>query len=162
MGISRLRALLEKKALEEDIQFIIPHPLLPPRFREICGDCNMILLLDRDLTIHVRWEGERLSEHHPLTKGATRRLIGEVLRKAKEYRRELEVFGRFVDELAEEPFDDDRYEIIRLPKDPPRAEREASNDTEDSVIEIPAVIPLGPSRRSLCVGGSTPLPEWDW
>ncbi len=162
MRISRLRALLEKKALEEDIQFIIPHPLLPPRFREICGGCNMILLLDRDLTIHVRWEGERLAEHHPLTKGATRRLIREVLRKAREYRRELEVFGRFIDQQGEEPFDDDRYEIIRLPKDPPKAEREASNDTEDSVIEIPAVIPLGSSRQSLCVGGSTPLPEWYW
>lgn len=162
MGISQFRALLEKKALEDDIQFTIPHPLLPPRFREICEDRNMILLLDQDLTIHVRWEGERMSEHHPLTKGATRRLIREVLRKAKEYRRDLEIFARFVDQKAEEPFDDDRYELIRLPRDPPKAVRPILVDKKDSVMEIPAVIPLGPSKTSLCVGGDNPFPDWDW
>ncbi len=160
MGISRLRVLLEEKATEEDIQFIIPHPLLPPRFREICEDRNMVLLLDTDMTIHVRWEGERMSEHHPLTRGATRRLVREVLRKATAYRRELEVYARFVDRWAEEPFDDDRYEGVRFPKPPPPAVNGAVEEEES--VEISAVMDVAPRKAPLSVGGTSPMPKWDW
>ncbi len=157
MGVSQLRTLLNKKALEEDVLFTIPHPFLPPRFREICENRNMLLLLDRDMTIHVRWEGERMSEHHPLTKGGARRLIREVLRKARDYRRELEVYARFLESKAGEPFDDDRYECGRLFKPAPPAEIETPE-----VKEISAVVKLGPRQIGFCVGGSSPMPEWDW
>ena len=163
MGISRLRALLEDMALEEDIQFTIPHPFLPPRFREICENQNMLLLVDQDLTIHVRWEGARMAEHYPLTKGATRRLIREVLRKMKEYRRDVEVYARFIEHHAEEPLDDERYEAIRGTKDPPLAEKEDEDDTKDEVVEIAATVALGtPAEMPASMGGSSPLPEWDY
>lgn len=162
MGISRLRALLEKVALEEDIQFTIPHPFLPPRFRKVCKNRNMLLLLDRDMTIHVRWEGERMSEHRPLTKGATRRLVREVLRKMKGYRIELGIYARFIERWAEEPFNDDRYESIQRAPDPPKAEKEVPKDPVSTGTEISANIELELSEMPQNVGGSSPLPDWNW
>ncbi len=158
MGISQLRALLERKASLDNLQFIIPYPLLPPRFREISEDRNMILLVDLDLTTHVRWEGERMVEHHPLSKGEVRRLMREVGRNISNYRQDLEVYARFIDSRCEEPFDDKRYEAFRLPKPTPDAEQKG---TEPTMTEIIAGISLEPSKATV-VGGESPFPEWDY
>jgi len=122
---------------------ILPHPLLPPRFQDLSEDRNMILSLDQDLTLHVRWEGARIHEHHPLTPGAVNRLVKEVLRNMSKYRKDLEIFNRFVRQTAEQPFEDDR------PLDPyhfkerelPPAEKIAEEE-EDHTIEITADVRL--------------------
>ena len=71
----------------------------------------MLLLFDRDMTLHIRWEGSRLHEHSPLTPRAAMRLLREVARNMTKYRRELHVFSRFIDEIGEAPFEDPRYEL---------------------------------------------------
>jgi hypothetical protein len=155
VGISRLRALLEQRATVEDLQFIIPHPFLPPRFRKISQDRNMILLVDADLTIHVRWEGTRLAEHHPLTREAAQHLVREVLRNMKAYRRELEVYSRFLGSWAEQPLGDKRYELPRWPTEPPKAWQE---EAEDTVTEVTAIVPLELEELT-ALGGESPFPS---
>jgi len=163
VGKSRLREILERKAIEEDLQFLIPHPFLPPRFRRISENRNMILLIDQELTAHVRWEGARLAEHHPLTVGATRQLIREVMRNMTRYRRELGIYGRFIEEYTEEPFDDERYESFRLVKELPTAVLDKTKETakETDVVELKASLLAGTSACS-SMGGESPFPEWDW
>lgn len=70
----------------------------------------MVLVLDRDLCLHVRWEGARRHEHHPLTPKAAVRLVKEVLQNMTKYRREIDVFSRFIEEFGEQPFEDPRLE----------------------------------------------------
>ena len=112
----------------------------------------MILFLDQDLTLHVRWEGARIHEHHPLTPGAVNRLVKEVLRRMSQYRKDLEIFNRFVRQNAERPFEDDR------PLDPYHfKERELPPagkivEEEDRTIEITADIHL-PAE----LGGEGPM-----
>lgn len=163
MRKSQLRETLERKAIEEDLQFLIPYPFLPPRFRNISENRSMILLIDQELTIHVRWEGARLAEHHPLTVGATRQLIREVMRNMARYRRELRVYSRFIEGYAEEPFEDQRYEAFRLIKKLPTAVRDETKktDMEADTIELKAKLLAGTSACSN-MGGESPLPEWDW
>jgi len=150
---SPLRKLLEEEAGWEEFQMIIPHPFLPPRFQNLSENRNMILLLDRDMTLHVRWEGSRIHEHHPLTPGAVNRLVKEVLRKMSKYRGELEVFNRFIQRNAEQPFDDPRaLDPIRFKvrKLPPAGKIE---EKEDTAIEVTARIQL-PSPE---LGGESPM-----
>ncbi len=158
MRISQLRALLEREAGQENLQFVIPHPLLPPRFREISEDRNMILLVDLDMTVHVRWEGERMVEHHPLSTGAVRRLMREVRRNISDYRRDLEIYARFIDSECEAPFDDERYEAYRLPEPAPVAEQEG---TKVPVTEITAELFLE-LEKARAGGGESPFPDWDY
>lgn len=162
MGISRLRALLERRAGFEDLQFVIPHPLLPPRFRKVSRSRNMVLLIDTDLTLHVRWEGEQMCEHCPLTKGAARQLVREVLQNMKAYRRELAVYARFIEDCAEQPSDDHRYELPRLPRELPTApQEETKGPEEDPEVEVVATVLLEPSG-DVALGGENPLPEWNY
>ncbi len=123
----------------------------------------MLLLVDQDLTIHIRWEGARLAEHHPLTVGATRQLIREVMRNMARYRRELGVYGRFIETYAEEPFDDQRYESFRLPKKPPKAvlDRSGESIAEGTAVKLEANLLFGTSAYSE-MGGESPFPELSW
>ncbi len=113
----------------------------------------MILFLDQDMTLHVRWEGARIHEHHPLTPGAVNRLVKEVLRNMSKYRKDLEVFNRFIQQNAEQPFEDDRpldpfhYKGRELPPAEKIAEKE-----EDHTIEVTANIQL-PAE----LGGENPI-----
>jgi hypothetical protein len=119
----------------------------------------MVLLLDIDMTAHVRWESEQLAEHHPLTPGEVRRLIREVLRNMKIYRRELEVLGRFTEQKAERPFKEKRYEAPRWPRELPAAPQEEIQ--EEEVTEITATVVSEPSK-TLALGGESPLPDLEW
>ena len=133
---SPLKALLEKEAGWEEFQMIIPHPFLPPRYRELSKNRNMVLLLDRDMTLHIRWEGSRLHEHHPLTPRAAQRLVREALDRMSKYRRELQVFSRFCGQNAEQPFEDLRaLDPLRLKeREMPSAQLE--EEEEDEIVEI--------------------------
>ena len=101
----------------------------------------MILLLDTDMTLHVRWEGARFYGHHPLTPRAAQRLIQEVLGYMSQYRRELKVFSRFIEQVGEEPFDDPRAGVDT---EPVREEElpSASRVEEDRTIEIGAEVEI--------------------
>ena len=160
---SPLREALEAEAGWEEFQMIIPHPFLPPRFQNLAKGRNMILLLDRDMTLHIRWEGARMHEHHPLTPGAVRRLMKEVFTRMTKYRRELQVFSKFVDENAEQPFDDPRApDPLRWKeREMPVAAKEEPEE-EDEAIEVTAHIEVGVSEqleaeRMLNRGGESPM-----
>jgi hypothetical protein len=151
--LSRLRKSLNEDAGMGDFEFIIPHPFLPPRFRKLKENQNLILLMDQDLTIHVRWEGSRHHEHHPLTPRAAQRLIQECLTYMKEYRRDVQVFSRFIGEMGEQPFDDPR------PLDPARFQKpqEATAPKEQSqkiFSEVEMSVEIDRSE----LGGENPLP----
>ena len=147
--ISPLRERLEEDAGWEAFQMIIPHPFLPPRFRELARERNMILLLDQDMTLHIRWEGARMHEHHPLTPGAVRRLIKEVLRYMTQYRRELKVLARFIDGFAEMPFEDDRpLDPIQWPKKKGlTCAFLEEKEEEDQSIEVGAEVEIVKEKR---------------
>lgn len=144
-----LAELLEEDCGLKDFHLILPHPLLPPRFREKSEQRNMILLLDRELTLHVRWEGARMHEHWPLTPAEAVRLIREVLSRLTIYRQELNTFSRFVAEAAEQPFEAKRFDAYE----------------EEVSVPSPALrTPQQVSRffmpsRVLEMGGESPLPD---
>ena len=151
--ISRLRKSLNEDAGIGDFEFIIPHTFLPPRFRKLKEKQNLILLLDQDLTLHVRWEGSRHHEHHPLTPRAAQHLARECLAYMRKYRRELQVFSRFIGEMGVQPFDDPR------PLDPARLEepKEAvAPKKETRRILRGAEMPVEIGQSDL--GGESPLP----
>lgn len=115
----------------DEISFTIPHVFLPPRFKEMSKNRNMILFMDTDTVMNVRWEGARQDEHHPLTPGACRRLFKECISNMKKYRKDLDAFARFVDGEAENPFWDPRTNS--LTKD--REEKPASSVEEGTKKE---------------------------
>lgn len=155
----KFRALLEKVSGDEEIEFIIPHPFLPPRYQELANNSNMILVLDRDMTLHVRWEGARLLEWHSITPGESRRIVASVLRNLEKYREEIKAFGRFVDERAEMPFEDPRYDgVLEI-----KAEVHANPIPEKKKSEDPGVtVPAETQTALVAMGGEPPLPSWEW
>jgi hypothetical protein len=106
---SQLRQLLRERIGEEQLEFRIPQLFLPPRFRDLSEGRDLLLMLDDDFTVHIRWHNEIFHTHHPLTPGETRRLVGEIMRYILKYREQLRVFGTFLDEYSEAPWDDERY-----------------------------------------------------
>lgn len=159
---SQLRKVLEDKVGEEEIRFTIPHPFLPPRFQEISEGRNMIVLLDRDFMLHVRWEGALSAEHHPLSPGDVRRLLKDVFRRMSTYRRDLEVFGRFANEYGERPFDDHRNDPVEWEREAEPA-KDPEEEEEDS--EVTAEIDAEELRLSMEaaeMGGESPMPEFDY
>jgi hypothetical protein len=106
---SQLQQVLNKKVGEEQLEFRIPQIFLPPRFRDLSEGRDLLLMLDDDLTIHIRWNNEGFHTHHPLTPGAARRLVGEIMKHITEYKKSLRVFGTFINGVAEEPWDEERY-----------------------------------------------------
>lgn len=155
-----LKKKLDQALGFDEVSFIIPHVFLPPRFREISKNRNMILFMDMDTVMHVRWEGARQDEYHPLTPGACRRLFKECISNMKKYRKDLDDFSRFVDKDAEVPFWDPRKSSLN--KD--REEKPAPSSGEEK--EIVAVVgPNGKLARGKIsdfleeeMGGESPMP----
>ncbi len=147
----------------DEVSFTIPHVFLPPRFKDISKDRNMILFMDLDTVMHVRWEGARADEHHPLTPGACRRLFKECISNMKKYRKDLDAFSRFVDIEAEVPFWNPRENS--LTKDRPETPA-PSVDEEEQEEEIIAVVgPNGDLIQGTVseilkeeMGGESPMP----
>lgn len=146
-----------------EVSFIIPHVFLPPRFKDISKNRNMILFMDEDTVMHIRWEGALQDEHRPLNPGACRRIFKECIRNMKKYRKDIDTFSRFVDKEAEVPFWDPREDS--LSKDRPEKPAPVSED-EPKQEEIVAV--LGPDDQLIQgkvsdfleeeMGGENPLP----
>ena len=155
----RLKAMLERVSGEEEVEFTIPHPFLPPRYREMSNRTNMILVLDRDMTLHVKWEGARLSEWNSITPGECRRIVASVLHYLSSYREELRAFSRFVDAHAEMPFDDPRFEPGTSPQE--RAQERPAPVQRESKDRA-AGVPVGTSALSMALGGESPCPSWEW
>lgn len=154
---SPLRELLEKEAGWEEFRMVIPNPFLPPRYRKISHGHDMIVLLDRDLTLHVRWEGSRIHEHRPLTPRATQRLIQECLDRMTKYRRELQVFSKFIKKNAEQPFDDPRtLDPIRFKEREPLPAEPIQRE-ECQTIKTSTTKAVSQDR----LGGESPLPRME-
>jgi hypothetical protein len=139
----------------------IPHPFLPPRFQKLAQNRNMILLLDQDLTLHVRWEGARRYEHHPLTPQAACRLIQEVQSRMVKYRRDIQIFSRFIEQNAEQPFENSRaLDPVRWPKQ----ETPGADKQEIDVSEVVAEAEIGEAleaERMAERGGESPMPTME-
>jgi len=163
VGLSQLRTLLEQGVGVRSFQFIIPHPFLPPRFRKISENRNMILLIDQDVTMYARWEGERLERHQPLSKGAVRQLLREVTQRMKDYRRDLEIYGRFIESQGEEPFGGSRYEFPTIPRELDGAEQKKVEikPDKDNTPKLTAYLLMGTSAAE-DMGGESPIPRGEW
>lgn len=152
------------KALEDcdsEVQFTIPHVFLPPRFKEISNNRNMILFLDIDQVVHVRWEGARFEEHHPLTPGACRRLFKDCVANMKRYRKDLDSIARFIDREAQAPFWNPRENSLTGDRQDKPASAEEVKEKGDEIIAV-----LDNSRELdqesvsnlLELGGESPMP----
>ena len=181
MRASQLRQLLRERVGGEQLEFRIPQLFLPPRFRDLSEGRDLLLLLDDDLTIHVRWHNETFHTHHPLTPGETRRLVGEIMKYILKYREQFRVFGTFLDEYSEAPWDDERYHdgfyqeekaTQKAPEDGPKEEKEqaaAEQEAEEVVEDVRAVIhgiddliqTICPPK-SISAGGESPLPDMEY
>ncbi len=157
MGSSKLREFLEAKVCEENISITLPNVFLPPRFRKISNGHNMILFMDTDVTLHVRWEGVDLATHRPLTKRAANRLVQEVLRNMAKYRKDLYIYNRFLEEWADDPLPGERYDEAPYPRVAPFAEE----TPEATGPEIVAELALGDPKRPVG-GGESPMPDWEY
>lgn len=158
MGLSKLRKLLENKVCEENISVTIPNIFLPPRFRKISEGRNMILFMDRDVTLHVRWEGVNMPAHQPLTKRATNRLIQDVLRAMAKYRTDLYIYARFMERWADDPMPSDRYDETLYERIPPPAKEEPETVSGEEIV---AQLTSEDLLR-FTGGGESPMPAWDW
>lgn len=129
-----LREILEKRAGLKECEFTLPYVFLPPRYIEVSGGRNMILVLDQDCVAQIRWEGSAADPYQDLTPGAVRRLMKDVSRNIKKYRKELGIFARFVDRTAEEPFWNPREDSLDG-----RPEEKGASLNEEEGEEIVAV-----------------------
>lgn len=141
-----------------EVEFILPHVFLPPRFKEVSKNRNMILFLDVDQVMHVRWEGALQDSHHPLTPGACRRLFKECVRNMRKYRKDLDAFSRFVGKTAEEPFWDPRNFGGSKPR--PEKTAEAEEDPEEIIaaIDNKGQLVEGTVSDFIEEGGESPMP----
>jgi hypothetical protein len=150
-----------------EVSFTIPHVFLPPRFKEISQDRNMIMFMDMDTVVHVRWEGARQDEHHPLTPGACRRLFKECIRNMKRYRQDFDAFARFVDKDAEEPFWNPREDSLhkdREEKPAPLLEEPEQGEEIIAVLGTDGELIQGKVSDFLEeeMGGESPMPDFGW
>lgn len=149
MKRNKLLDLLVEKMGQEDVEFVIPHPFLPPRYRKICENRNMIVTLDTENTIQLRWENARLVTWMSPTPGEFRTIVSYARRKMQQYRRDLETFGNFVDRVAEDPFLDPIFNDGEAPKAGVAAKKEAAPN--GSVLQV---------RFPFAGGGESPFPAW--
>ena len=172
MRANQLRQILKKKAGWEQLEFRIPNIFLPPRFRDLSEGRDLLLMLDGDFTIHIRWHNEDFHTHHPLTPGASRRLVGEIMQRMKQYKEHLKVFGAFIDEYAERPYDEERYHdgfcqekeaTQRAKKDRPEEEEEhEAEGQEEELEEVVALVHGIDELVQLAEHGDSPYPNVDY
>ena len=97
-----------------------------------------------------------MHEHCPLTPKATARLVKEVLGRMSKYRRELQVFSRFIDRWGALPFDDIRaLDPFRLEERelPPASQEEEEEDPAEIVAEV--------HLSATEMGGESPMPTME-
>ncbi len=164
MRVNQLRQLLEAKMGEEQLEFRVPNIFLPPRFRDLSGGQDLLLVMDDDFTIHIRWHNQDFHEHHPLTPGASRRLVGEVMRYSKLYRENLKMFGKLLCEYAEQPWDEERYnEGLRQEKEATRRAKEDRPGTSGQEEQgVGAVIHGVDELVEILSQGDSPYPGMDY
>ncbi len=172
MRANRLRQLLKKKAGWEQLEFLVPPLFLPPRFRALSKGRDLLLMMDDDFTIHIRWHNEDFHTHHPLTPGAARRLVGEIMKYIQQYKEHIKVFGKFVDEYAEQPWDEERYHYgfcqeekatQRAKKNRPEEEEEHEAEGQEEELGEVVEIAHGIDELVQLIGqGDSPYPDVDY
>jgi len=157
-----LKRKLERSATVDTVKFIVPYIFLPPRFKDISKNRNMILFVDLDLVTHVQWEGSLLDGDLPLKTKAVKRLVKECFRNMKKYQIDLKTFSKFVGEWGENPFWGRRTENLGTDHKPKSAEKRDET-------EVPAVV--GGKLETVQIsdflegmGGESPMPSGplDW
>lgn len=149
MPESKLRKFLEEEAGMEEIRLVIPHPLLPPRFRILSEERNMILILDENMVTRITWEGSRMEEYQPLNPAAAGQLLKEVCDRIIKYRRDLQGFEAFIREWGEKPFDEPQ------PLDPPpyavreKPAAKCEKEVEEEVTVLAEIKTKKPAHKGL-------------
>lgn len=133
-----LKKYLKEFAGEKEIEWIIPHPFLPPRYQKRCENRNMILLIDLDFIAHIKWEGARIEDWCSPTPGELRTLLRQVQVKVKKYQKQMVVFSKFVDGAVDEPFGNPIDDDLSSKRKPKNAEL-----IEDDKINLIVDINLG-------------------
>lgn len=150
MTQGRLRRKLEALAGEEDMEFSIPHPLLPPRFQKSSAGRNMLLRVNSELQTFIGWEGARLHPWLTLTPRQACWLLRDVTRRTVAYRRDTEELGKFLRKFGSPPPPDP---ILADPSDRLVPEKAATTPPQD---ETPIKIELAGT------GGESPLPNVEY
>lgn len=152
MKKSKFLRTLEALAGEEQLELVIPHPLLPPRFLKISRGRNMLLQFNTDLQIFVGWEGARINKWEVLTPRGTSLLIRDVRRKLHQYDLDMGALQQFVQKNANYPIPDPAFEDPSERAIPREAEEaDEKKDVEPGSAEVVA-----------CEGGESPMPGWDY
>jgi len=144
---------LERLGGEEEIHFVIPYPFLPPRFRKISQERNLLLCMDTDFGTIGKWEGSHYQEWLPFTPRGAYRLMMEVLKNMRRYAEDCFSFAAFVEEngciIDSNPGAED--ESSRRPDRDPEEIK-----TEKRIIKASVKI----ERDQEVLGGEPPVPNW--
>jgi len=147
-----LREFLEVAAGAADIDFIIPHPFLPPRYQKQSLCRNLILGMDREFRAMIRWEGELVGRDTYLSPAECSRLIHDVLERMKKYRQELRSLKSFLGKvLCEEPEGNSEEDVAE-----PKAAEELPEDSyHTDFVQVTA-------DGMIVGGGESPYPlDWE-
>lgn len=154
------------------MRFTIPNVFLPPRYYDISEGRDLLIEMSDDFTLHARWAGERLWEHLPLTPGGVRRLAKDVLRKARKYQNELEIYTRFTSIVGEQPLEESINHVQRSQEKEAQGQEKirkkeekepAESGAEGEGQEVVAIFHSDEEREmALAMGGEGPIPKFDW
>jgi hypothetical protein len=168
--MSKLRELLETRSGEDQIDFRLPNIFLPPRYQKISKGKDLLLRLDHDFTLHVRWSGLVLTQHHALTIQEAKRLIREVRINRERFSRDLLVFETFIVKNSEKPTEKNRYPLLT-----PERKVEGAKELEDEKFiaeqieaevnlerKVSAEIRIPSTSEETTLGGESPCPKIDY
>lgn len=108
--------VLEERCGLESCTFLIPHIFLPPRFKSLSKNSNMIIHLNTSMEAQIKWEKSRADEYIHLTPSSSSRLIADVLRNLDKYKKDLKIFQKFLKENVEEIPTNPREKTFFKPK----------------------------------------------
>lgn len=118
-----LYRLLEDKAGGEEFQWRIPNSFLPPRFKKLADGKDMLLVLERNYSLNLRIDGEKIQATIVLTPGKARQLLKEITNYCSEYGKQARSLSSFVKNYGE--YSDDYVEEKKeIPKECPKIEKE--------------------------------------
>lgn len=152
MGAKSLRSFFEASCGEQEIVFTVPRALLPPRYQKEEAKGDLVVVFDRDFTVHLRWSSLRMGPWRNVSAGEVRRLAKDVLTNLRKFGRDFREFERFVSDYAEAPFED-----------PIHCEQEESEEVVGAEVLI---VPNASEKRAgppaSCAGGEPPLVSWEF
>lgn len=152
MRSKSLRSFFEASCGEQEIVFTVPRALLPPRYQKEVAKGDLVVVFDRDFTVHLRWSSLRMGPWRNVSAGEVRRLAKDVLANLRRFGRDLRDFEHSVSRFAEAPFED-----------PIHCEQEEPEETVGAeVLIVPEPSEKRVEPTASCAGGEPPLVSWEF